>query len=105
MTTGSFYGFGLLFIVSVFSFFASVAEAELTIESTISGSQEQPKVLSIVPWKEVPEPEELEWRAKTVVADEVMRPIDRQVFKRKSFYHRKLERQVWETNKQKAKNN
>lgn len=68
----------------------------VTIESTISGSQEQPKVLTIVPWQDAPNPDVVDWQVKSVVADEVMQPIDRQVFKRKSFYYKKLERQVWE---------
>lgn len=71
-------------------------ENVVTIESTISGSQEQPKVLTIVPWQDAPEPDMVDWQVKSVVADEVMQPIDRQVFKRKSFYYHKLERQVWE---------
>jgi hypothetical protein len=33
------------------------AQEILTIESTITGSQEQPKVISIVPWKEPKDPE------------------------------------------------
>lgn len=103
MTIRIFYRLGLPLVMLLSGSYALSAEPALTIESTISGSQEQPKVLSIVPWKEVPGPEEVEWRAKTIVADEVMQPIDRQVFKRKSFYYRKLERQVWESNEQKAK--
>lgn len=31
-------------------------EPILRIESTISGNQEQPKVFSIVPWQDIPEP-------------------------------------------------
>lgn len=45
-------------LFSIMFLFAHVSGAQdiITIESTITGSQEQPKVISIVPWKEPKDP-------------------------------------------------
>ena len=52
----------------------------------IIGNRELPKVLYIVPWKK-PLPGELAGRPLAGVLDEVLAPIDRDVFRRQVQYH------------------
>ena len=52
----------------------------------IIGSRELPKVLYIVPWKQ-PLPSDLVGRPATSLLDEVLSPIDRDVFERQVRYH------------------
>jgi len=52
----------------------------------IRGNRELPKVLYIVPWKQ-PLPTELVGRPATSVLDEVLSPVDRDVFERQVRYH------------------
>jgi hypothetical protein len=56
----------------------------------ILGSRELPKVLYIVPWKQ-PLPTELVGRPATSLLDEVLSPIDRDVFERQVRYHSLLQ--------------
>jgi hypothetical protein len=61
---------------------AARAEDRANIETTqIVGNRELPKVLYIVPWKK-PTPAELAGRAPSSLLDEVLAPIDRDVFRR-----------------------
>lgn len=48
----------LVFILSVFMLIAANISAQeiLTIESTITGSKEQPKVITIIPWQRAKKP-------------------------------------------------
>lgn len=52
----------------------------------ILGNRELPKVLYIVPWKQ-PLPTELVGRPASSVLDEVLAPVDREVFERQVHYH------------------
>jgi len=62
------------------------AEDRVDIDKTqIIGSRELPKVLYIVPWKK-PTPEDLSSRPMVSVLDEVLAPIDRDVFRRQVRY-------------------
>lgn len=70
---------------------ASVATARAAdradLEGTqIYGSRELPKVTYIVPWKQ-PLPTELVGRPATSLLDEVLAPVDREVFQREVTYH------------------
>ncbi len=56
----------------------------------ILGSRELPKVLYIVPWKR-PLPTELVGRPATSLLDEVLSPVDRDVFERQVRYHSSLQ--------------
>ena len=51
----------------------------------IIGNRELPKVLYIVPWKK-PLPGELSGRPVVSVIDEVLAPVDRDVFRRQVHY-------------------
>lgn len=48
------------------------AQQIITIESTITGSQEQPKVISIVPWQKPKQPEYFGGEVKGLQGEELM---------------------------------
>lgn len=56
-------------------------EATVTLHSTITGNQEQPKVLYIVPWQPPGGADRLMQPAKPVL-DDVFAPVDRAEFNR-----------------------
>lgn len=60
---------------------------ELDLGTTeITGNQELPKVLYIVPWQQ-PEPGEIVGKPVNTLLDEVLAPIDREEFVRQVDYH------------------
>lgn len=64
----------------------SHAEDRADLERTqIIGNRELPKVLYIVPWKK-PLPGDLAGRPTVSVLDEVLAPVDRDVFRRQVQY-------------------
>ena len=66
------------------------AQDRADIDATrIIGNRELPKVLYIVPWKK-PLPDALAGRPATSVLDEVLAPIDRDVFRRELAYDRQI---------------
>ena len=76
-------------LVVLLSWFAVPAGAadRADLEGTqIFGSRELPKILYIVPWKQ-PLPTDLVGRPASSVLDEVLSPIDREVFEREVRYH------------------
>lgn len=66
-------------------------DSVLSIESTITGSQEQPKVFYIIPWKSPQGPGDL-YRPIVggVIEDQILAPIDREVFQRRIDYYQHL---------------
>ncbi|PPE68427.1 hypothetical protein IS481_10270 [Caldimonas thermodepolymerans] len=65
---------------------AAVAQDRAELDRTqIIGNRELPKVLYIVPWKK-PVPGELAGRPVESVLDEVLAPLDRDVFRRHVHY-------------------
>lgn len=69
---------------------AAFAQDRADIDRTqIIGNRELPKVLYIVPWKR-PLPGELSGRPAASVLDEVLAPVDRDVFRRQVRYHAQL---------------
>jgi hypothetical protein len=62
----------------------------LTLESSaIRGNQELPKVMYIVPWKD-PAMAELAGRPVNSLVEEVLAPVDREVFRRQTRYFSQL---------------
>lgn len=81
--------FMLACIVSAPPFVWAADRADL--EGTqITGSRELPKVLYIVPWKK-PLPTDLVGRPATSLLDEILAPLDRDVFRREVDYHAQLQ--------------
>lgn len=59
-------------------------------ETSVIGNRELPKVLYIVPWKK-PDPDNLVGRPVASLLDEVLGPIDRDVFRRQLEYYEFIE--------------
>ncbi len=79
---------------AVFLLLASIAgahaqdrskEASVVLHSTITGNQEQPKVLYIVPWQPPGSADKL-MQPVAPVLDDVFAPVDRAEFKRELKY-------------------
>jgi hypothetical protein len=69
---------------------AAVAQDRADIDRTqIIGNRELPKVLYIVPWKKPP-PGELSGKPLNSVLDDLMAPVDRDVYRRHMNYDRQL---------------
>ena len=65
---------------------------EMTLDRTeITGNQELPKVLYIVPWQKA-QPGELTGRPVNTLLDEVLAPLDREEFTRQGDYYGDLYR-------------
>lgn len=63
-------------------------EATVVLHSTITGNQEQPKVLYIVPWQPPGSADKLMQPVKPVL-DDVFAPVDRAEFQRELKYREK----------------
>lgn len=59
--------------------------ANMTLHSTITGNQEQPKVLYIVPWQGPRGADDLNTGLQPIVSD-VFAPVDRREFQRELKY-------------------
>jgi hypothetical protein len=63
----------------------------LELDATqITGNRELPKVLYIVPWKRS-DPGDLAGKPVGSLLDEVLEPVDREVFRRQNRYYRTLQ--------------
>jgi len=58
----------------------------VTFESTITGSQEQPKVIYIVPWQPPQAPSDMRKPISNLVMQDLLEPIDRDTFLRQVQY-------------------
>jgi hypothetical protein len=76
----------VFFAIIVTGATTALAQDRADIDRTqIIGNRELPKVLYIVPWKK-PLPGDLSGRPLTSVLDEVLGPVDRDVFRRQVRY-------------------
>ena len=79
-----------LFVLCAAAMLPAHADDKADMERTkIIGNRELPKVLYIVPWKK-PVPGELPGRPIQSVLDEVMAPLDRDVYRRQVKYEAQL---------------
>lgn len=63
---------------------------DLRLESSVvTGNRELPKVMSIVPWKKA-QPGELSGRPASSLLNELLAPVDREVFRRQLRYYAQL---------------
>ena len=68
----------------------SAAQDRLELQATqITGNRELPRVMYVVPWKR-PDPGDLSGRPANSLLDEVLAPIDRDVFQRQNRYYNAL---------------
>jgi len=65
------------------------SEATVILHSTITGNQEQPKVLYIVPWQPPGSADQLMQPVKPVL-DDVFAPVDRAEFQRELKYREEM---------------
>ena len=69
-------------ITVLFATSATIAEeANVTLQSTVSGNQEQPRVMYIVPWQQ-PGAAEFDFALHNGIADDLFTPLDRDEFLR-----------------------
>lgn len=85
------YFMGAMMAVLLASVYAPApAEDRIHLEGTqITGNRELPKVLYIVPWKQAPVGD-LVGKPVESLLDEVLSPLDREVFNRQVEYHKAL---------------
>ena len=68
----------------------SGAKDRLELQATqITGNRELPRVMYVVPWKH-PDPGDLSGRPANSLLDEVLAPVDRDVFQRQNRYYNAL---------------
>ena len=68
----------------------SGAKDRLELQATqITGNRELPRVMYVVPWKH-PDPGDLSGRPANSLLDEVLAPVDRDVFQRQNRYNNPL---------------
>ena len=79
----------LLFALVVFASNVGAEEARLTLHSTVSGSQEQPRVMYIVPWQH-PAAAEFDYELQNTIAVELFGQVDRYEFNRAMAYRELL---------------
>ena len=69
---------------------AQTAQDRIELEATqITGNRELPRVLYVVPWKR-PDLGDLGGRPANSLLDEVLAPVDRDVFRRQNRYYQAL---------------
>lgn len=61
--------------------------------TTITGNRELPRVMYVVPWKKA-DPGDLSGRPANSLLDEVLAPVDRDVFRRQLRYYSQIDRHV-----------
>jgi len=76
----------LTLIAAIYSMQLAAEQKILMIESTITGSQEQPRVISIVPWQTIEEPEYIGGDLQLDPAVDVFKPIERDTFNKELRY-------------------
>lgn len=71
------------------SFNAFSQEPIVTLRSTVTGNQEQPRVMYIVPWQQ-PGGSNFEYVMESSIGDELFAPVDREEFVRSMGYQEKI---------------
>lgn len=84
--------YALRFVILMIVAGAHAEEASITLHSTVSGSQEQPRVMYIVPWQR-PAAAEFDYELENTVAEELFAPVDRDEFVRGLVYEHMLDNQ------------
>ena len=81
------------FSAVVFTFGSNIGalaqEPIVTLRSTVTGNQEQPRVMYIVPWQQ-PGGSDFEYVMESSIGDELFAPVDREEFVRSMGYQEKI---------------
>lgn len=73
----------------LFSAAAAAQEPVVTLRATVTGNQEQPRVMYILPWQP-PEARDYEYEPAQALADDLFRRVDRDEFVRELEYREAL---------------
>ena len=76
-------------LVTVTAAGSNAEEARLSLRSTVSGSQEQPRVMYIVPWQQ-PNAAQFDYELRNTIAAELFSQVDRYEFTRAIAYREQL---------------
>ncbi len=68
---------------------AAAQEPVVTLRATVTGNQEQPRVMYILPWQP-PEARDYEYEPAQALADDLFRRVDRDEFVRELEYREAL---------------
>ncbi|MFA7553045.1 MAG: hypothetical protein WCY88_02255 [Spongiibacteraceae bacterium] len=79
----------ILLVIATLSSSVLAQEAKVILRSTVTGNQEQPKVLYIVPWRQAETPE-LIYQPLQSLVEGVYEEVDRDEFLRELHYREKL---------------
>jgi hypothetical protein len=79
----------LFFMLSVLAMPVQAQEAKVVLRSTVTGNQEQPKVLYLVPWQKAETPE-LIYQPLQSLVDGVFNEVGREEFLREIRYRDKI---------------
>ncbi|MGK0499578.1 MAG: hypothetical protein ACJAYG_001220 [Oceanicoccus sp.] len=79
--------FGLL--ISLLSYSVIAQEARVELRSTVTGNQQQPNVLYLVPWQQAESPE-LSYQPMQSLVDDVFQPVERAEFQRELRYRQQI---------------
>ena len=80
-----------LILLAVLASPAFAQEPVVTLRATVTGNQEQPRVMYILPWQP-PESGEFEYAPSRALADDLFRGVDREEFIRELNYREALGR-------------
>jgi hypothetical protein len=75
----------LLLVIGLLPLSSLAQKATVTLRSTVTGNQEQPKVMYIVPWQP-PGSMDFRYSAVSRLAEDLFRQIDRDEFRRELDY-------------------
>jgi len=80
----------LNFVFAIFAHASLAEEAVVKLSSTVSGNQELPKVMYILPWQQ-PGEAKLDYKLQDSFSDELFVPLDRDEFVRGMTYQALLQ--------------
>jgi hypothetical protein len=83
----------LLLVLLLVASATSAEEAQLTLRSTVTGNQEQPRVMYIMPWQQ-PAAAEFNYELENSIAVELFSQTDRYEFSRAMAYRQQLNEQA-----------
>lgn len=78
-----------LLLLMMLSGWALAQEPVVTLRATVTGNQEQPRVMYILPWQP-PQAGEFEYAPSRALADDLFRGVDRDEFVRELNYREAL---------------
>ena len=81
---------GIVIVCGGLPSLAAAQEPVVTLRATVTGNQEQPRVMYILPWQ-APQPTEFEYQPAQALADDLFRRLDRDEYARELKYREALD--------------